>query len=361
MPEIVNRQDEVSAKLRTVRDVVGRRGAAAAALTARRNFAWATAGGDNHVVSADQAGVATLLVTADSALLVTTVIEAPRIYAEELAELDLEVITLPWWDATAVAEAISEHAGGPVLDDAALEEELRPLRSRLSEPEIDRLRILGQETSRAMTGVFGRAARGDDEAALAARLPLALAPLGIATPVLLSARDERIVRFRHPVPKPGAVERSFMLIVVAERGGLQVAMTRIGWFDGRPDEETLRRYRACARVDAAMRDATVAGRTLGDVFDAAVVAYGEVGYPDEWRLHHQGGTIAYQPRETLAVPGSRERIDPGMAFAFNPSITGAKVEDTFVLAPDGRREIVTRDLEWPTEADGSPRIWVAAQ
>ena len=38
-------------------------GDAAAAFRTRRNFAWLTAGGDNHVLATSEGGVATLLVT----------------------------------------------------------------------------------------------------------------------------------------------------------------------------------------------------------------------------------------------------------------------------------------------------------
>jgi hypothetical protein len=77
------------------------------------------------------------------------------------------------------------------------------------------------------------------------------------------------------------------------------------------------------------------------VFGAAQSAYEAAGHPGEWRDHHQGGTIAYQGRETIATPGNDTVIQPGMAFAWNPSIAGAKAEDTFVLEEDGTRRVVT--------------------
>jgi Xaa-Pro aminopeptidase len=93
-------------------------------------------------------------------------------------------------------------------------------------------------------------------------------------------------------------------------------------------------------VLAAMSEATAPGATLGEVFAATQRAYADAGYPEEWRLHHQGGTIAYQGRERIARPGDETRIVPGMAFAWNPSITGAKAEETFILAEDGTRQVV---------------------
>jgi antitoxin VapB len=374
------RRAEVGSKLAAVRSLLGRRGFEAAALSSRRNFAWLTGGGDSHVVRAGDAGVATILVTADGAVVLTPVNEAARILEEEIGGLGMEVVALPWEDPTALEREIASRTVAPppsrasgsgrarveamrpvaptVADDAALEADLRHLRSRLSEVEIDRLAAVAADASRAMTATINAARPGETEAVVAARLAVALADAGMSAPVLLAASDERIVRYRHPIPKPKPIERSLMLVVVAERGGLHAALTRMAWLRGRPDEETLRRYRACARIDTALREATVPGRSLAGILAAGIGAYGQEGFPDEWRLHHQGGTIGYAPRETIATPDGTEIAEDGMAFAFNPSITGAKAEETFALRRDGTREVLTHDPAWPLDADGRPAILV---
>ena len=35
------------------------------------------------------------------------------------------------------------------------------------------------------------------------------------------------------------------------------------------------------------------------------------------------------------MPGDRTRIEPGMALAWNPSISGAKREETLLVQPEG--------------------------
>ncbi|MFN2484608.1 MAG: M24 family metallopeptidase, partial [Candidatus Limnocylindria bacterium] len=147
-------------------------------------------------------------------------------------------------------------------------------------------------------------------------------------------------RYRHPLPTATAVRRRLMLVVVGERWGLHVAATRFAELEPR-EPNVARRFEAVAEVERAMHDATLPGASLGDVVTAAQAAYGRAGFRDEWRLHHQGGAIAYRGRETIAVPRDPTRIEPGMAFAWNPSITGTKVEETFLLRPDGSRTVVT--------------------
>lgn len=350
------RRAEMAAKVARLREVLAARQLGAAALSARRNVAWLTAGADAHVVRASEDGVLTLLVTATDVVAIAAVNEVPRLRDEELAGLDIETLEVPWEAADGVARTIARRSREPVADDASLELDLRRLRSRLSPAEQDRLAAIGVLAAEAMTDTFAEARPGDLESVVAARLAGRLAAAGASAPVLLAASDERILRFRHPIPKPKPIGSSLMLVVVAERGGLHAAVTRMAWLRGRPDEDLLARYRACARIDAALREATRPGRTLADVLAAGIRAYAAEGFADEWRLHHQGGTIAYQPRETIATPVASDTIEAGMAFAFNPSITGAKAEETFVLREDGRREVVTLDARWPSAADGGPAL-----
>ena len=88
-------------------------------------------------------------------------------------------------------------------------------------------------------------------------------------------------------------------------------------------------------------------KTLGNVFSCAQSAYAEAGYPNEWQLHHQGGSAGYAPREITATPNSPEPILLGQAFAWNPSIAGAKSEDT-ILVGEGSNEIITEMADWPS-------------
>ena len=61
------RSAEVERRLDAFRALLARRGARAAFLTARRNFAWLTAGGENPIVLADRDGGAPLLLPAERA------------------------------------------------------------------------------------------------------------------------------------------------------------------------------------------------------------------------------------------------------------------------------------------------------
>ena len=165
----------------------------------------------------------------------------------------------------------------------------------------------------------------DTENGAAGRLLGTLAATGTRAPVLLAAADERIARYRHPLPTAMPVQRRLMLVLVAERWGLHVALTRFRDLVP-PDADLIRRMEAVRTVQRAMHDVTRSGETLDNVMAAAIRAYEATGFGNEWRFHHQGGVIGYRPREHIAVPDDHMPIQEGMAFAWNPSDAGAKVE-----------------------------------
>jgi Xaa-Pro aminopeptidase len=332
------RSEAAATRLAQTRELLARRDIPAVFLETRRAFAWLTAGGSNHVVTGGEMGVAGILVTRGDVRVITSRIERDRIATEEVADLGWDVEAVDWWVDDAAYAAAGTRAGGSVARDADVEADLLALRSRLSPLDQERLVELGRVATRAVEDTLAGAAPGMTEAALGARLAGSLG--GRRSPVVLVAADERIARFRHPIPTDTEIRGRVMLVLVAEQWGLNAAVTRFR--DWEPLTDDLRaRFEGVRDVERAMHEATVPGATLGDVIAAAQAAYARAGHPDAWQEHHQGGTIAYMGRERVAVPGDPTRIEPGMAFAWNPSIAGAKVEDTFILGDDGTRRIVT--------------------
>jgi Xaa-Pro aminopeptidase len=333
------RSAEVDTRLAALRASLERHGARSVFLIARRNFAWLTAGGSNHVLLESETGEAGVFVTADEAVVLAPNIEAQRLADEELAGTGLDVVAVDWWRQQGVIGEASRRGRAGLVSDGDLEPDLVILRSRLSAFDAERLTILGGEATRAVDAALATVRPMTTEVELCAAL---LAALGdIRAPVLLAAADDRIARYRHPLPGDNPIRRRVMLVLVAERWGLHVAVTRFRDLEPR-DSDLEARFAAVARVQEVLHDATRASATLGEVFAAGQAAYAEVGYPNEWQLHHQGGTIAYRGRERVARPDDPTVIEPGMAFAWNPSITGATVEETFILGDDDERRVVTR-------------------
>lgn len=307
-------------------------GAEGALLSTRRAFSWLTVGGVAHVLQAAGEGVASVLVTRDEAVVLTSRIEAARIADEELDGLSLPMEPFDWFTEDGANAAAAARVRGTLLRDEHLEAVLQPERSILSPLEQGRMAWLGAHVQEALERALASAHRDLPEDSLAADATMILGGAGIRAPVVLVASDGRIELYRHPLPGRSRIQRRVMLVLVGERWGLHVAATAFRELE-EPSAELQKRQAATQHVLAAMTAATRDGSTFGGVFAAAQEAYRTAGFPDEWRLHHQGGSIGYGSRERVAAPDDPTPIRSGMAFAWNPSITGAKAETTFLLLP----------------------------
>ncbi|MGA9525980.1 MAG: M24 family metallopeptidase [Myxococcaceae bacterium] len=114
-----------------------------------------------------------------------------------------------------------------------------------------------------------------------------------------------------------------------------------------PSPEERRLAADVARVEAAALTASRPGVTLGSVYDAMVRAYAQTGHPGAEMFHHQGGSCGYLSRDVVALPGMEVKLVPDGAVAWNPSLPGAKIEDT-VLVTDAGHEVLTVDSRWPS-------------
>jgi Xaa-Pro dipeptidase len=317
------------------------------ALLMRRpaNFAWYTGGADNRVDHAAPLGVAGILLTLEEEYVLTDNVEAPRMRGEETP--DFEVVEHPWYgDPLDVTRELL--AGGSTLgtdfsaaDVRDVSEEISPLRHVLDDAAVALYRHLGSDTAEAISEVAASLKPGTNESEAAANLSAACRRRGLFAPVLLAASGARMDCYRHPIPLGEVLGRRAMLVVCAERGGLYANLTRIIDFE-EPDREAARRQGACEAILRRMREeATRPGRTLADAFADCQRFYAEEGFPDGWREHHQGGITGYASREIIATPAAHQEIHTGQAFAWNPSLVGAKAEETFVLT-DAGPEVITR-------------------
>jgi Xaa-Pro dipeptidase len=323
---------------RSLRELMDGHGVGALLLSSPANFAWYTGGADNRVDHGDPVGVASVLLTMDDAYILTNNIEAPRMREEQTPLM--EVVEHPWYEEPAAL--LRELAGGagvgtdfPCTSGPDLSAELSPLRYVLDLDAIDLYRDLGEDTVIAVSEAAASVSPDTDELDATAQLSAACLGRGMFAPVLLAASEERLVRHRHPVPHGGPLGKQAMLVVCAERGGLFVSLTRMINFQ-ESDPQTSRRQEACEEVLRRMREeATREGSTLAQAFEDCRRFYAEAGFPEGWKDHHQGGMTGYASREIIATPGTQQEIKVGQAFAWNPSLVGAKAEETFVLGPDG--------------------------
>ncbi len=345
------RKAEVEAKLEMARDMMTRYDVEALHLTSIANTAWMTAGAATYVNESVDEAALNILVTATDSYVLTDHIEEPRLRDEErLDKLGFTFAVEPWHSR---GPALARLAGGKRMasdlpgDSASGEvsSALVRLRATLTAGEQARMRAGARLAAAAMREAALAVRPGMTENDVAAQLVAASRRRGAAAIVTLVGGDERITRYRHPLPTAKAIERYAMLVLCFRYHGLVTALTRSVYFGVIPDN-LLQTALAVARVDARMIAGTLPGRSLAELYMLARQAYTDEGQPDAIERHHQGGPIAYLAREALATPSASWRIAPHQAFAWNPSLPGAKSEDTILLTNDGV-ETLTVVEEWP--------------
>ena len=336
-------------------------------LGAQHNFAWLTGGSSNGIDLSREQGAGYLLVRRDGkGFLLANNIEVPRLLGEELSGDDFEPIEISWQEEKGSFEAVLDKAravlngGGGLAIDIFLNDKLpvvEPLISRcryeLTSGEIERIRQLGSDAGRVIGEVLTTLMPGESEIQIAAKVRNALERYGMFSVVTLVGADKRIEIFRHPVPTENVWEKTLLIAVCARRRGLIVSLSRIVCAGDIP-AELERRTGAAAAVNAKLAFATVAGAKGSDLYYVASDAYAKQGFADEINKHHQGGACGYKTREWVAHPKSRETVFSNQAFAWNPSITGTKVEETGLVTEKGL-EIITATPEFPrigVEIDG---------
>jgi Xaa-Pro dipeptidase len=353
--------NEITAKMAKLAEFLDRHKLDGVFLNHRPNFAWITGGKDNFIAGNSQNGVAGIIATPDSRICFTNTIEGPRFAKEELAGTGIEVITYPWKDSIAGKRMLKAVIGGKkiaadVTDDGEfdrlgaglvrLPEEFVQLRWALTEEEIQRYKEGGRRTSAAMEAACRKISPNMTEHEIAGVLDAEMRGKSLIPVVTLVAGDDRVAKYRHPIPTDLRVSRYCVLVSCASFGGLISNITRFVSFQPLSGEIKGKQQSVC-NVDVAVNLSTQPGKTLGEMFKVIESAYTDNGFRGEQAFHHQGGSTGYAGREVFAVPDSHVRVLENQAFAWNPSITGVKSEDTILCTKDGIEWITTMSADWP--------------
>ena len=318
------------------------------------NFAWATGGRDGFIMIATEHAAGHLIYTPDEKALVADRIEMPRFQAEEGLVPPEWTPVAPYWHVdraqvvhwNTVAQGKRTGSDTDIPGAQKLTGDIARLRFRLMPQEIERYRALGRAAAQVLELAAHEIAPGMTEHAIAGIIAGKAIPQGIQAALTLVATDERIFRYRHPIPTAKQLDTYAMLVLCARQHGLICSVTRFVHFGDIP-AEIQEKSAACAQVDAAFILGSVPGRPASDVFADAANEYTKAGYEGEWRFHHQGGACGYESRDYKASPASQEVIQLNQAFAWNPSIAGVKSEDTTLVTAEGIEVLSAASADWP--------------
>jgi Xaa-Pro aminopeptidase len=362
---------EIEEKTERLLRLMAQAGLGGLLINSQPNFSWLTAGGRNGIDLSREAGACTLFLRRDGMRFVlANKIEIERVLTEELDGHGYQPVEFAWEEEKGNPSVVMDRARAllteklPIGTDLIsggearmMDGEIAQARYQLTAAEVDRYRALGRDAGNAVGEMARSVEPGLTEREVARRAVDALAAARVDAAVILVAADDRLKRFRHPVPTELQWKKVLMIVVCARRGGLIASLTRIVC-DGAIPDDLASRTRGSAFVNARLFDGTRPGVTGAELYKLAALAYSEAGFAGEEHLHHQGGATGYRTRDWVAHPLSTEKVQAAQAFAWNPSITGSKVEESCIAFENGV-EVVTSTPSWPTipvEVEGRPYL-----
>lgn len=339
----MTRLEECGRKVELVRAMLCEKGLDGVIIKKQPNFSWITAGGRGFIGLASEAACGSVVVTADGVYLAANNIESPRLLAEELPARFAEPITLLWEEDSGM-DAMLRQKLGKLADDGELDAWFRQERVNLMDSEVERFASAGASVAEILENNCLTLIPGTSELEIAGAISRDLWAAGSEPITLLIAADDRSEHFRHYVPTGKVVKRGVICSLCARVGGLVVSATRSVAFG---KWGFAQRYGALLQVERAAFDATAPGVKLGEALGKIKSAYAQNGLDGEWKNHHQGGMTGYLARE-VRVDGDCQKVaQSNQAFAWNPSVVGAKCEDTVLLQKEGIRVLTPPSDRWP--------------
>jgi Xaa-Pro aminopeptidase len=355
---------ELKLKLAQVRALLREHKADAALLGLQPNFSWLACGGEAHIPLNSNLSFGQFIVTAKGFYLFANRIEMRCLQDEVVKGLGAKPLLCEWHDTDSALKALKSVADPKrTLSDCgdwgttARPDLFAPLHYSLSETEVKRYRALGKAAEAAMNETCQSLQPGQTEFQIAGLLSERAWARNLTPVVVLVATDDRIQNYRHPRPTTKKLRKFAEVILCARQHGLIVALTRMVHF-GPISKELRRRHDAVCAVDTELHLASQVGTPVKDIFRQAVAAYDAVGFADEWQLHHQGGPCGYQGRDYLGTLTADGVVLENQPFAWNPSITGTKSEDT-ILATHQGTQVITPATNWPmVKVEDEDGLWL---
>ena len=345
-------------RIQPIRDLMKAKGLDAFVLRRNPNLAWAIAG-RAHVPTTIDMACFDLIITQDSATAITNVVEAPRLIAEELPR-EVSVKSVKWSEGRDPQLPTGSKVGSdqPGADRIDFGVEVEMMRASLIASDVERFKEICVDAAAALGNAMKQVERTDREIDVAGLITHSLWQADLEIAFLGVAGEDRVHKFRHPLPTDAIVGNRVSASICAKRKGLIASVTRIVTF-GEVSDSMINDYTSIFKVEGALLDATVVGKPFSDPINAAIAAYPANGFDaDEWTKHHQGGPTGFLPRDWPANQGSTRLIAANQPIAWNPTGKGWKAEDT-ILATTSGVKILTNDAGWPVfEVNGRTRAFL---
>ena len=245
-------------RIQPLRELMKAKSLDAFVLRRNPNLAWAIAG-RAHVPTTIDMACFDLIITHDSVTAITNVVEAPRLIAEELPS-EVTVQTIKWSEGRDPLLPTGSKVGSdqPGADRIDLGVEVEMIRASLIESDLARFKEICVDAAVALGNAMKQVESTDREIDVAGLITHSLWQADLEIAFLGVAGEERVHKFRHPLPTDAVVGNRVSASICAKRKGLIASVTRIVTF-GELNDQMVSDYTSIYKVEAALLDATVVG------------------------------------------------------------------------------------------------------
>jgi Xaa-Pro dipeptidase len=239
------------------------------------------------------------------------------------------------------AEALAARTG--VREMLDLGPEIRKLRIKKNEREVESLQRAAGITDAAGEVVFGRLRPGQTELEVALILGTAIGELGgtLSFESLIQSGPNSALPHMHPTGRQLSPGDFVLLDFGAAFEGYKADIARMGVV-GEPTARHVEIHQLVLDAHDAAIAAVRAGVTTGEVDAAARRVIEAAGYGEQF-FHRTGHGLGLEEHEDPSLdPGSKTVLEAGMVFTIEPGVYipgwgGVRIEDDVLVEEDGCR------------------------
>ena len=318
----------------------------------RDNFAWITFGGDNKVFRCSQEGASLLLITDDKVYLCGYTMDADRVMDEELEGLDIVKMEVKWFECSPAQKIAAFMDGKRIISDIHYEgwtennKDIIYMQTPYTLYEKKRYKEVGAAIDRLFAAVADQIKPGMTEQEIAAIAAGLFEKEKMTVKVLLVGSDERIAKYRHPIPSDKKVEKVVLLHVASDKFGMHGNITRMICF-GEVPKQLEQDYDLLNRCMASTFSMLKPGMRYRPILEKRIEILKQENKEFEMELHFPGAFTGYNIGDSEPVI-ENETIREDMCFDWFMTVTGAKVEELAMTA-EGGAEVLSVAGYWPTK------------
>lgn len=335
----MDKSNYAAEKIRTLRNWMNKRQISSLFIRSRVNYAWLTTGGESMVTRNTSLGDGLVVVTADHLYLIAHSMDLQRLMDEQSFGTPFEPVLMHWYEGNLESRAFALADKGQIAADYDVTGtinvfgELVDLHWPLNQLEIERTIALAETMDAILYETARRIEPGMSEIAAAAILRKLEIDYQIEADTLMVGAHSRNLKYRHPLPTETKLSDAVLLHSAARKWGLHVNLTRTACF-GEPPSELRSKFDAASSIQAGIINLLRPGLKFSEILAFQKQQYAAYGFPDEWKLHFQGGPLGYVIVDARRCESDKV-VTVNMPFEWFVTITGTKTAELPLLTDQG--------------------------